>query len=81
MADPYRPPEDELSIPGKASKGSRFGPVDGCAIGGCLFPLVGFLASYFFLGGPGGPLNWVILSIILGTLGLILGFIFKTPNE
>ena len=50
-------------------------PALGCGVGGCLIPLLLFIFGLFVMNDIGGPLIWPMLSVFLGTIGLIIGFL------
>ena len=61
MINPYEPPESDegrgVERPDtERSKTGNAAPFVGCGVGGCLVPLLLFIACMVFLGDPGGPL-------------------------
>ena len=72
MSQHEPPPEqqDELQPP------VRNAALIGCGLGGCLAPVVLFLACAVF-GDTGGPLFWPIVAVPLGLLGMMIGGLFR----
>lgn len=76
MISPYQPPE-----PGQDSGGDRPGageaaPRIGCGVGGCLIPLLLFIACAI-TGDFGGPLFWPFIVLLSGGLGMIIGYVYR----
>ena len=81
MDDPYIPPEHgQKSDPPDSSKQGCTPPVIGCGVGGCLVPILLFLACAIFLSDTGGPLIWPIIALPLGITGMVAGFIYKASK-
>jgi len=82
MINPYEPPESDegrgVERPDtERSKTGNAAPFVGCGVGGCLVPLLLFIACMVFLGDPGGPLLWPIIAVPLGVIGVVVGFVYR----
>ncbi len=77
MTDPYEPPKVKEKLDRlKRNQGCKE-PMIGCGVGGCCIPMILILLCGAILKDTGGPLIWPIMSVLLGAIGLIVGFVFQ----
>ncbi len=81
MTDPYAPPEHGESPPVDSPKSGCPAPLIGCGVGGCLIPLLLFVACAAFLGDTGGPLIWPIIAVPLGITGMVAGSFHRASKK
>ena len=81
MTDPYRPPEHGPSDTRGRRRPGYAAPLLGCGLGGCLLPILLFIACAFFFGDTGGPLIWPIAAGLFGGIGLFLGFLYREMKK
>lgn len=81
MTDPYLPPKssEEISL-APTKKGFR-APMVGCLFGGCLLPILLFFFCAFFFRDTGGLLFWPVLMVLLGIVGLLIGFLYRSLKK
>jgi hypothetical protein len=80
MTDPYLPPGHDPGDEIKPRKAGNAAPLIGCGLGGCLLPILLFLACAI-AGDTGGPLFWPIIAVPLGIMGLISGFQYRARRR
>lgn len=56
-------------------------PQMGCAVGGCLVPLLLYLLCLIFLHDAGGPLIWPFVAVPCAMLGYAIGSAIKGPKD
>ena len=81
MTNPYQPPESGEGNGGNRPGSGKGAPWIGCGLGGCLVPLLLFLACGIFLGDVGGPLFWPFIAAPLGGLGMAIGYAYRSGRK
>ena len=83
MVDPYLTPKSKPSELPPSPKTANSAPLIGCGVGGCLIPMLLLILSVFlrYSGDAGGILFLPFLCISLGSIGLILGLIYKATKN
>jgi len=81
MDDPYIPPKHHESASINSQLAGYTAPLIGCGFGGCLLPILLFLACGVLLGDTGGPLFWPFIAVPLGFIGLVAGFIYRASKK
>ena len=81
MDDPYIPPERRECVPNNSKTAGYTAPLIGCGFGGCLLPILLFLACGILLSDTGGLLFWPFIAVPLGFIGLVAGFIYRASKK